>query len=391
MELFISLQDPRQRPRGTRDSLGFEQTWTSYGRNIVKGITTITNSLDNFIVALLGFYLSEENTNNNKDKEAFFIRFEQLTAYMRLEKNSKSTVLGITRAKKNIQEGNIVLSKSNLILSSQISYGLWGLYSSALADVGLIKNRVVTPKGLEIIDIINSNYKQLVEYIEKKSKNEDNIKPRYKDYIPMLDDMLKDITIRNKMVNVLLEKSSLYQYVLDNEILAGDGKLKYVKDFIEDILTKSSDGNLKNEIKDIKQIDKVMLVANKIFDAIRHSNYDGKNIDVFISNLSSIRFPELNLPVNTKKLRNKVELEKFVDHINSKQYKSAIESLLEINKKIMGERESIPWIEKRKDDSLKIRVKTHDVIEQDESFDGMSYNYFIYSYLSIAKELKTLK
>ncbi len=175
------------------------------------------------------------------------------------------------------------------------------------------------------------------------------------------------------------------------QILTDDGKLMYIKDFIEDILTHSSDEDLRNDIKDIKQIDKVMLVANKVFDAIRHSNYDGKNIDEFVQNLSTTTFPELELPINKTKLRSKIELEKFVNYINSKQYKAATEILLAINKKIMGERKSIPWVEKTKDDTLKIRVKTHDIIHQDEIYDGMAYNYFIYSYLRIATQLKALK
>jgi hypothetical protein len=391
MELFISIQDPRQRPKGTRDSLGFEQIWTLYGRKIISGITTITSSLDNFIIALLGFYLSEENTNNenSQEKAHFFIRYEQLMAYLRLEKNPNSNVLGISRAKKNMLDGNESLSITNQILSSQLSYGLWGLYSSALADVGLIKNRVPTKQAEEIIGSIKKKYPSLIKYIVEKSKDEHFGKLRYEKHSDSLAEILNNEDIKNKMLEILLQKSSLYQYVLNDTYRTYDGKIKYIKELIEDILNTSNDENLLNDIRDIEKIDLVMLVANKLFNAIRHSNYDGQSLDNFVEHISDINFPSpLTLPVRKEKLRSKVELEHFVNYLNTKQYKEAIKILLQINVNIMKERNSIPWVEIN-EDILKIRVKTSDTIEKDEQFKGMEYNYFIYSYLGIATNLKT--
>lgn len=390
MELFISIQDPRQRPKGTRDSLGFEQIWTSYGRKIIVGVTTITSSLDNFIVALLGFYLSEEysDSNDSKVKSYFFMRYEQLIAYLRLEDKLNSNILGISRAKKNMTDGgNKSLSIKNQILSSQLSYGLWGLYSSALADVGLIENRVVTPQGSEIIDTIKESYPELVKYIIEKSKNEYFGGFRYEQHVESLAQMLKNEKIRDKILKILLQKSSLFQYAINNSFCTEDGKLKYVMEIIEDILSTSKNEILLSDISNIKKIDKVMHVANKLFDSLRHSNYDGEHLDGFVKHISTINFPHLQLPTNKVNLRNKAELELFVNFLNTKQHKEAIKTLLKINANIMNERNSIPWIE-LKNDVLKIRVKTHSVIEKDENFNGMAYNYFIYSYLNIAKNMK---
>ena len=115
MELFISLQDPRQRPKGTRDPLGFEQIWTLYGREVVSGLTTITNSLDNFIVALLGFYLSGINEIDNDEKMMNFIRYEQTVAYLRLHINRSQNILGITRAKNFKDTENMKTNSSYLL------------------------------------------------------------------------------------------------------------------------------------------------------------------------------------------------------------------------------------------------------------------------------------
>ena len=208
MDIFLSQLDPRQRPKGTRDSLGFEQIWTFYGRKIVVGITTITSSLDNFIVALLGFYLSEEYAGDNKDKANFFMRYEQLIAYIRLEKDQRSNILGVSRAKKNMQvNGNKALSIHNQILSSQLSYGLWGLYSTALADVGLIKNRVITQDGYKIIEMIKKEYPSLLKYIVNKSKFENSDPLRYSEHVESVSELLANKEVRKTLLSSLLKKS----------------------------------------------------------------------------------------------------------------------------------------------------------------------------------------
>jgi hypothetical protein len=50
--IFSSFDD-RARPRGSRDPLGAEATWSFLGRKIVGNLTTVTANLDNFMVALL--------------------------------------------------------------------------------------------------------------------------------------------------------------------------------------------------------------------------------------------------------------------------------------------------------------------------------------------------
>ena len=53
---FLSLLDDRAKPKGSRDPLGFELVWSHFGRKVIGNLTTITSSIDNFAVALLGFY-----------------------------------------------------------------------------------------------------------------------------------------------------------------------------------------------------------------------------------------------------------------------------------------------------------------------------------------------
>jgi len=64
--------------------LGFELVWTHFGRKVVGNLTTITGSVENFAVALLGFYWAHQ-LHGNADKDSreklirdTFLRYEQL-------------------------------------------------------------------------------------------------------------------------------------------------------------------------------------------------------------------------------------------------------------------------------------------------------------------------
>ena len=388
MDVFLSQLDPRQRPKGTRDSLGFEQIWTSYGRKVVVGITTITSSLDNFIVALVGFYLSDKYTDNPKAQANFFMRYEQLIAYMRLETDTKANILGISRAKKNMQENNKYLSIQNQILSSQLSYGLWGLYSTALSDVGLIKNRILIQDGYEIIDIAKEKYPKLLNYIVKQCKDENTSNLNYKHHIESLFELLSNKLIRSKILEALLKKSTLYSYIEKGGELLCDNSSKNLILLTDSIINNNSiDKKLRDDIADIRKIDKVMLVVNKLFNALSHANNDGQNISQFIKHMSVLSLPN-NLELPAGSFRNKDLLVEFVANINNKNYLIALKAIFKINENVMKDRNSIPWIEVDDSGKLKIRVKTHSVLTEEEKFDGMAYNYFICSYLNIAKHLK---
>lgn len=76
---FLSLMDDRAKPKGSRDPLGFELVWSYFGRKVIGNLTTITSSMDNFAVALLGFYWAnqlvpvdgEESVRHKQIREVF--------------------------------------------------------------------------------------------------------------------------------------------------------------------------------------------------------------------------------------------------------------------------------------------------------------------------------
>jgi hypothetical protein len=180
---FLSLLDDRAKPKGSRDPLGFELVWTHFGRQVIGNLTTITSSLNNFAVALVGFRWANELCAHLPEAERqakireTFLRYEQLTGYLRYLADN-TALMGITRISKRIQDQSTKISlglhSDQTILSDQASYGMWGLYSSAMRDTGLIRGneRTLTPLGEEIAQKIEAKLDKnaLLSLLAKSTK-----------------------------------------------------------------------------------------------------------------------------------------------------------------------------------------------------------------------------
>ena len=165
---YLTLLDDRAKPKGSRDPLGFELIWSHFGRKVIGNLTTITSSLDNFAVALLGFSWANrlnqsiEEHERHKPIRETFLRYEQLTAYVRFYGNA-SDIMGITRVKQRLFDDKfkitLGLGSKQQILSDQASYGVWGLYSTAARDTQLAtgNDRQLTELGSILSDVIEQH------------------------------------------------------------------------------------------------------------------------------------------------------------------------------------------------------------------------------------------
>ena len=141
--MFLTLEDPRARVKGSRDPLGVQPIWSTFGRHIIANLTTVTDSLRGFTVLLLGRYFGERLLRDGEIEEEeevvdVFLRVEQVCGYARclaLEDNGRwaGRILGIERVKRRFSEGvdsvSIGVTPDAAILSDQKTYGLWGLFS----------------------------------------------------------------------------------------------------------------------------------------------------------------------------------------------------------------------------------------------------------------------
>jgi hypothetical protein len=155
---FLTDLDSRAAVRGSVDPLGIEVIWVRLGRHVVGNLTTVSDSVRDFITLILGHHFIEQVAESNQDqrKVDVFIRWEQLAAYARGQINKDWSFRGSERAKRNLAEETVRISAdlSSQILASQKTYGVWGIYSVASRTSGLIEDdpaRLTAP-ARELVD-----------------------------------------------------------------------------------------------------------------------------------------------------------------------------------------------------------------------------------------------
>lgn len=57
---FLTDLDARAAVKGSRDPLGIQQIWTKLGRQVIGNLTTVSSSLRDFTVLIIGLYLAEQ-------------------------------------------------------------------------------------------------------------------------------------------------------------------------------------------------------------------------------------------------------------------------------------------------------------------------------------------
>jgi hypothetical protein len=166
---FLTELDSRALVKGSRDPLGVQAIWTRLGRHVVGNVTTVSTSVRDFTVTMLGYYFAERAAEEgNADGDlGVFLRWEQLAAYARGGGNGDWEFRGTDRTRKawgpepgpnRIRLGT---DSGSLILSDQKTYGLWGLYSVASRSSGLVEGDPtrLTPAAR---DFVEANYLPLL-------------------------------------------------------------------------------------------------------------------------------------------------------------------------------------------------------------------------------------
>lgn len=140
---FLTDLDQRAAIKGSRDPLGIQQIWTRLGRTVIGNLTTVSTSVTDFTVLLLGYYFAERLSDDlgpGSELETF-LKWEQLAGYARGAINRERSFRGTERVHKRLGDGDRVsLSGESVyqILSNQKIYGLWGLYTVPARASGLL-------------------------------------------------------------------------------------------------------------------------------------------------------------------------------------------------------------------------------------------------------------
>ncbi len=393
MKLFLSLQDPRELPKGSRDPLGFEVIWTRYGRKIVSNLTTITGSIEEFLTALYGFYLSQ--AEDEEEQRHCFLRYEQLAGYLREYVNRHGNnkggfVRGVTRVSARLSELEsdntkvLTLSpgKRDMILSNQTAYGLWGLYSTALDISGLIKSRSVTAQGEELAKAMAESDSGLQDFLRSKITDDatlslDEIKNFADSFVSLLHG-----EFRLSLLRILLrgKESSLQTELFDYLDNLDDEKWKQVQEnawYLTQLRSNMS-AQLNNVLEDIVHVDMTLWLCNKLFEYLRLPQWADESLENIVAEIER-QDPKLVLSELPSGFDD--DLKTFRIKWNKQEYHQAIETLLRRHAKVMEKRGGAPWAEMTSK-GMKIRIEAPDAALEIEK-PGHAYDYFLGSYVRI--------
>jgi len=403
MLTVFSALDDRARPKGSRDPLGAEAIWSFMGRKIVGNLTTVTGSLDNFMVALLCCEFAN-SADNDADVQERYLRFEQLSAYLKLcVRPTNDGILGITRARANFANPPVYLGTAETaqLLADQASYGLWGLYSSALESAGLIEGegRRPTAVGKElIIKIVASlgdkNWEALCTLAQR-----DRLEPTpVARLAPAFCAMLSDEALRAVTVEALLAQQKdcrlqcelflLMQRYLDE---AADGANEpSIEAFCHWLLEPGvATPDMQAVIGRIRDLDPVLRRADLIMSWLQ-----GK-ADTSMMDLASTLAPLLEAIApdaswsDLGDLPYRKFLEEFHEACVQGDADAVIRAVLAQNKRVMTARGGAAWLEADAGHSLVVRVRN----DRSSDLDALGtnagpwrYTYFIGSFLAICRQ-----
>ena len=403
---FLSLLDERAKPKGSRDPLGFELVWSHFGRKVIGNLTTITSSMDNFSVALLGFYwanqlvpVDEEESARHKQIREAFLRYEQLTGYVRYF-GGATDIMGITRVKKRIHDDSfkIILGQSadQQILSDQASYGLWGLYSSAARDTGLVagNNRTLTTLGQTITQVILQQLGDIGDELfslltYKKPLSRERLERVAKTFMkaiqhkrvqePLLEALMSGNDpegVQNELWSITREKFS-----------EKEERPETIEGFINLVLEGKPGDRLARYLHDIIATERLLVSVNNIFHYSRRK--DGASLGEIVDELIKRKYSYAHLPETLPEdnFPRREQLSSILNALHNNEMPRAINEILQLNKAVMQQRSGAPWVELEPGNTLRVKVKSEkaELRSQSDIEQRWDYDYFLGSFLNIAR------
>lgn len=399
---FFSLFDPRMRPKGSRDPLGNESVWGYLGRRLVGNLTTVTSNLDNFFVSLLSCAYAHKHSDRELTQiQERFARMEQLLAFVRISTHlSSSGMLGVTKVKQrlgseNAGDNRIALGLAFPILNNQLSMGLWGLYTPAMARADLLKidNRKLTAIGEELashfFSQLGSTWNELCEVCDRGELAQNQLE----EFAISFEEMISHPQNRTRLVEDLIAsspdcsaQSDLYtiahQYLVNKMEVATKSFLNY--------LSECGNPELESYALDISRVEPVLVINDAIFTWLQ-GQHDRPVKEVINTldqrmNHNSYEFPDTltGLPHHSFLLSSAT----LLNTGNSNEY---LQALLQHHQEIVKRRNGAPWVEVR-DEKIFVRVvsDTGSLPDTESGFaslqDRFENSYFLSSFLSIAQE-----
>ena len=390
---YFTKIDPDYSVKGSRDPLALQVLWQHQGKKLIPYLSTVSSNIQDFQIFCLAHYFYEREADVNFPK--FFMRFEQLMAYVRCDSEfSGIGFTGIEAARKRLTESSRI-SVSNTaednILSNQRAYGIWGKYARPFNDIGFVKKE-------NFRDVFDSKINSIVEkeqifkIVNKVLKNNQCIFN-----VTELAVCKQLLIITKKEVefyttNILMVNSSnpyqniLFDFVSKNKL----PKEFNLYDFINAFSKSLSADNLilKNILKETIITEQLISPINQIFRYIQTKPIWNKSEilkDTYINQCKHA----VNYLFTDDSEQNKIK-NQFIQTLQKDNWNLMID-LIEKNKEVTDWRGGSPWMTIQKNI---VEVHHADGGFVNPDYDPNSYytnGYFIDTYLSLYRQINAPK
>ena len=376
---FLTAKDEDYQIKGSRDPLGFQVLWQAAGREVIPYISTVSNSVMDYQILLLGHAAKNYLNISDDGFIPFFIKLEQLLAYVRYRMDDEKGFNGIESVKKKYTSSgkSLYIGLEDQILSNQKSYGIWGKYINSFRKMLFDKNRdllEIYKDKIELNPFCGRKLKTFARDVNQSHRiNKDDLEeweamiapPKGKERKILIDNLLQS-TCSNELLRLFKEEPDISRLSL-YEIL----------DYSFD---NSENNEFKRRIKTIKDTEQVLSPLNRIFRYLQTRSYwsweDIENnviIDGFKNSDSSEDFmkPEMRMLAGLMTLSNK-------------------EMLLGIsaqNDQVATARNSAPWFG-ISDSGLEVYHFEGEFFTEDYDYSTQNdFSYFIGTYQRLFREL----
>ena len=424
--MFLTLEDPNAKIKGSRDPIGAQAFWTAFGRQVITNLTTQTNSARGFTILLVGRYLAERAIEDGRISRDLgldaFLCFEQIGAYVRhVAHGVRGDIRGIERVRSKIQKhGGLVpigADAGGFILGDQRVNGLWGLFSVSARVSRLIPDGPVglTPEAKMFVErayvpILQPIMDELLRLISSGG-NLDTSTPDavFSTLRPVLSETFTAEEQRfygeyvRDGVHVRQARTGLQQTL--RELLANHVDLgaATVRSDIEQLraAARSVDPELANRLDRIARIEAVLAPAMALFDFILTRHHRG--LDSMAKELTKrwgIALPNVDVQKNQDLLPAVASIwgetagvaqcfQRCQQGLAKANYDVALRALLQWHRLVMNSRGGAPWAVIGDDGKLDVRYRgTEQELPSGDELGTLWRNgYFIDSLKAITRQL----
>jgi len=378
---FFSATDPNYRIKGSRDPLGFQTLWAAAGHKAVAHLSTVSVSLRDFMILTYAHHFYGDRPPNRFIQ--FFLKFEQACAFARSIHDLDKGFNGVDFVNKNKDKHTFrfSLNYSDMLLSNQRAYGIYGKYIRPFRDIELVNH----PDFSDIMEnsLAKTNPHKIKSLINSLL-NEETITIS-RDELKYVAHLIGTITPEEKeLYRTYLLKVQEPGHPQNNlyEVVKNKNHSLLVKSFnLFDVIRElqndqSASSQLKSTLENIKRTDKVLHPLNRCFShLLSRGRWSSEQIedDLFFQNLPHSQ--EYDFADETmRKLNELLDLPK----------QELIERLIYRNAEIKEN----PWINTDKNGYTVLYGEQGQKQTEADFERGFEFPYFLDSYISLYRQIE---